>query len=179
MASTAPPPSASLLQLQSVFAALDSISPALPPTQSITVAKLREALSIHAHWSFPEVDPPALSSTAAAAGGPGAEDSERRRRRREEKEDLLRDIVDAVDLNKNGKIEFNELLKIVEADRERQAKAEAQQKGRGPLSNAGQDEDEDEEGWEPTRDVSCVSLPTLSLSPPRSPSVDLNLRVAH
>lgn len=84
--------------------------------------------------------------------GASEAERERRRRKREEREEHVRDIIAAVDLNRNGKIEFNELLKMMEtAKQEKERRTEAE------------GEEDDDEDWEPTREVSDTPLrPSLS-----------------
>ena len=162
MTSTEPTPAVSseLLQLHAVFAALDCISPSLPPTQSITLPKLKEALSIHAHWSFPDTHNPPTTSTPTSPPHPQTHPSSRHLQRAEREGHLL-DILHAVDLNRNGVVDFHELIKAVEVDREE--KERRRQAGVvGTVRGDGEGEDEE---WEPTREVggSCAQRPCAAV----------------
>ena len=168
MSSAAPAPTASagLLQLQSVFAALDSISPSLPATQSITLPKLKEALSIYAHWSFPDDDHPNPPTPSTPSTLPPTDTFDaQRRRRREEREGWVRDVVDAVDLNRNGRIEFHELIKAVES-----AKEEKDRRWGVAAQESQADGDGADDEWQPTREV-CAHPGVGGVCRPKSHSV--------
>ena len=121
---------ARLLHLHSVFAHLDSISPDHPTSQSLTLPKLKDALTIYSSYTFTQ--PPDSSTPAPLA--------DKRRRRVAEEERCVQDMLDAVDSTRNGRIEFNEFVQMMDED--------AVNKKDDALD--GDDDDE----WKPTKEVS-------------------------
>ena len=129
--SSAPAFDARLLRLHSVFGHLDSISPDHPASQSITLPKLKEALTTYSNYTF-------TSLNTSAGTQPSLLD--KRRRRIAEEERVVQDMLDAVDVTRNGRIEFNEFLQMMDS-----VKAD---------NNNQQHTDDDDDEWTPTKDVS-------------------------
>ena len=126
--SSAPTFDARLLRLHSVFAHLDSISPDHPASQSITLPKLKEALTLYSNYTFTPLD---LSSTPPTL-------IDKRRRRIADEERAVQDMLDAVDQTRNGRIEFNEFLQLMDTDKKQPDQ---------------QHNDDDDDEWTPTKDV--------------------------
>ena len=128
---------ARLLRLHAAFAHLDSISPDHPASQSLTLPKLKDALTTLSNYTFtPALPPP---SAATAATGPLAD---KRRRRVAEEERGVQDMLDAVDRTRNGRIEFGEFVQLMEEE----------EGAGGEDKRSGAQGDEDDE-WRPTKDV--------------------------
>ena len=128
---SAPAFDARLLHLHSVFAHLDSISHDHPTSQSLTLPKLKDALTIYSSYTFTQ--PPDSSTPAPLA--------DKRRRRVAEEERSVQDMLDAVDSTRNGRIEFSEFVQLMDEDARQGNKVDAL------------DGDDDDE-WKPTKEVS-------------------------
>ena len=127
----------SLLQLHAVFTHLDSISPSHPASGAITLPKLKEALSIYAQWTFPDDEEAGAQPAAGAVQEAAEELQRRRRRRRQEREQQVRDMIAAVDLNRNGKIELPEFIKLMEEQSGQQQRKQAAKAERRTTTRTG------------------------------------------
>ena len=125
---------ARLLRLHSVFAHLDSLSPDHPASQSITLPKLKEALTVYSNYTFTQPDNPPSQQPLA----------DKRRRRIADEERAVQDMLDAVDVTRNGRIEFNEFVQLMNEDN-------ADKKGQ-------QKHADDDDEWTPTKEVRLTAL---------------------
>lgn len=99
-----------LVLMKLAFQKLDGISPDVPANASLNIAKLRHILATHGGWMFDDEeinDDRATNSVSRAMLA----------KRRAANEAALKDMIRSVDLNQNGKIEFNEFVKLIEMHR--------------------------------------------------------------